>query len=172
MQALTRVTTIWPHPTDLLKAGSKLFLDMLITRATESMGHDHIQLATVDPLDVIEKIVSGNLNAVLKREFSSHEHHVFSRHTHNPIQRLQRCIENEKQTYGSCSTFPQPKWFIQPYLPPLVYLGEIRAFLVNGILFRSLVTTPKFPSFYVQELSFPTPLSLLRSVLSHIYVNC
>lgn len=171
MQALSRLITIWPHPTDLLLAGSKLFLDMLITRAMESMGRHHIQLATVDPQDVIQKIVSGDIDAVLKREFSSHTRHVFSKDTRNAILKVQERFDQEELTYSQCpDVFLRPRWFIQPYLAPLVYLGEIRAFLVNGTLFRSVVSTPNEGSFDVQELCFPTPLSILRSVLSHLYV--
>ena len=49
---------IWPEPNDLLLAGSKLFLDMILARAPASMGKDHIQLASIDPSVAIDKIVT------------------------------------------------------------------------------------------------------------------
>jgi hypothetical protein len=135
---------------------------MLITRAMESMGKSHMQLAIADPSEVCKQMANGDFSGVLKRDYSSHSRHIFSANTTDCVEKVQLFMDREVRAYEATSVFPRPVWFVQPFSHPLVHLGEIRAFVVNGILFRSVVTTPKPPSFEVQELVFPTPLAKLR----------
>jgi hypothetical protein len=69
----------------------------------------------------------------------------------------------EVDTYKVDNLFNKPKWFIEPYVPALHYLGELRVFVVNGTIFKTVSTTPE-PNGRMdctEPLMF-TPLSNLR----------
>jgi hypothetical protein len=169
MVILCKNLTIWPDPRDLLMAGSKLFLEFIISRAAVSMGHSHSQAALIKipSTDLVKDIAEGRLAAVLKRDFSSHSNHVISQHTKDAIAQFENILREEEQAYASTDLpFPRPLWFLVPYNPALRYLGEIRVFLVNGIYFKQIVTTPpaRGGPLEITEPKILTPLSLLRYV--------
>jgi hypothetical protein len=62
----------------------------------------------------------------------------------NAVEKFRALREREEEIFGGAqpTRFPRPQWFLQPYLPGLIYLGELRAFFVNGILYNSFSTTP------------------------------
>jgi hypothetical protein len=167
LQMLTRRAMIWPDPCDLLLAGSKLYLERIIRQSAASMDLPHLQVAIVVPSsEVIDKMRSDSLPGVLKREFSSHGKSVYSQL--DDLDRLKAQLDDEEAAYQAADDiFPRPRWFFQPYMPSLALLGEIRVFVVNGIIFNSVVTTPKIDqpgSLHIQEPVFHTPLSRLRQV--------
>jgi len=43
---------------------------------------------------------------------------------------------------GQLNVFPKPLWFIQPYMPAFIYLGEVCALFINGSLYNTFITTP------------------------------
>jgi hypothetical protein len=156
MISLTKRITIWPDPRDLLFAGSKLSLEILIREAAAFLNVSHPMSTVICPSSsTVKQIALGRLAAALKREYSSHGNHVFTKHTPNPIEKFNTCIEQERAVYTSSTPFPRPKWYLTPYNASLIYLGEIRVFLVNGILFQSVVTTPKRQN---QDLDIVEPL--------------
>ena len=168
MSTLSQSLTIWPDPRDLLMGGSKIFLESIISLAAISLDLKHPQAVHVQPsIKVVQDIVERRSAAVLKRDFSSHGHHVFSVHTKDAVEKFQSRIEEEEAVSASrFGPFPHPCWFIQPYNPALVYLGEIRAFVVNGCIFKQIVTalSPTGGPLDITEPNIFTPLSMLRLV--------
>jgi hypothetical protein len=165
MSSLTERITVWPEPRDLLFAGSKLFLDVLIREAAEFLNVSYPISTPVTPSkSIIRKIIQEKVAATLKREYSSHGNHVFTRHTRNALDKFTTCIDDEREAYNKSTLFPLPVWYLTPYNPSLIYLGEIRVFLVNGVLFQSVVTTPKQdgPELDIIEPHLFNPLSKLR----------
>jgi hypothetical protein len=176
MGVLTQKTTIWPNPRDLYMAGSKLFLNFLIQKSSAAIGLSHPLAIRVTPTeDTIRDIVQGKIHGVLKREFSSHNLHVYSQHTKDAQQKFRDAVVQGLQHYSSGETkFQTPLWFIQPYIAPLVYLGEIRAFVVNGVLFKAFVTTPSQEVSHGLEVQEPIifmPLSKLRYGHMHLFLT-
>jgi len=165
MNILSESVTIWPDPRDLLMTGSKVYLSLLISKVATSLGHSHPRAVTIEPtVKNVEDIVHGRSSAVLKREFSSHNYHVISVHTDNATEKFKCRMKSEEETYSaSKGIFPRPLWFIQPYIASLVYLGEIRVYLVNGALFKHIVTNPAAagPLEITEPIMF-TPLNKLR----------
>jgi glutathione synthase/RimK-type ligase-like ATP-grasp enzyme len=167
--------TVWPDPRDLMMAGSKLYFQAIITRCATSMGHMYLHSPRVEPTaKLIQRITEGTLDAVLKREFSSHGQHVFSADTKNALSKFEGVQDMEEVAYGwGKKDFNRPMWFLQPFIAGLKYLGEIRVFVVNGTIFKSIVTTPGEPGqpLEITEPTMFTPLSKLRYVLSPKIIN-
>ena len=169
MGVLTQKTTIWPDPRDLYMGGSKLFLNFIIQKSSAAMGLLHpLAMRVIPNEDIIRDIVQGKIEGALKREFSSHDQHVFTRHTKDAGLKFMKAITEEHLAYRSHkSDFRTPLWFIQPYTDQQIYLGEIHALIVNGVLFKAFITNPN--ELHVQEPTIFTPLSKLRYGLGHPY---
>lgn len=144
-------TLIWPQPQELYKAGSKCYLHYIISMAAVSEGYPHPVSATCEPtVALLEDILSGEVSGVLKRDWSNATTHVFTKHSavdhrskRASIKALERAIRAEFETYKAITSyFRRPVWFIQPYLPAMILLGEIRLFIVNGIIINTIITTP------------------------------
>ena len=142
-------TLIWPDPLDLFRAGSKLNLNNIVHAVALSEGQSYPICATVEPDDdLLQSIMDGTKSLVLKRDWSSSSSHVYTKHTAGGLAgacgRLQAAIEKEEAAYAAlqANDFIRPTWFIQPYLPALIIIGEIRAFFVNGLLLRKIITSP------------------------------
>lgn len=139
-------TMMWPDPRDLLMTGSKLYLHTIIARAAQALGHSlpSIVVCPNPTVNLVQNILDGKVDGVLKREYSSDTKHVFTRHTEDAVKKFQSAIERERECWrwDGRAVCENPKWFIQPYIPSLVYLGELRAFIVNGIIINILSTTP------------------------------
>jgi len=168
MGILTQRLTIWPDPRHLMAEGCKLYHIKIITESSTSLGYSYPRVMRVTPSRIlIKELQDGTSAAVLKREFSSQGRHVFTPHTRDAEAHLTDQFRKEREAYAD-TTFPNPAWFIQPYVAPLLYLGEIRVFIVNGTLFSTVVTSPKkihkIDELEIQEAVLFTPLSMLRYV--------
>lgn len=169
MGILTQRLTIWPDPRHLLAEGSKLYHMKIITEASSSLGFSYPRALQVNPaLGLIREITGGTTDGVLKREFSSQGRHVYSIHTTDAENKLAQALRTEAAAYSGETTFPKPIWYLQPYVAPLIFLGEARIFVVNGVVFDAVVTTPKqtkvLGEMDIQEAMLFTPLSQLRQV--------
>ena len=166
MGILTQRLSIWPQPLHLLAEGSKLFHIKILREVSASLDYSYPQVKMVEPShQLIRNIQNGVSDAVLKREFSSKGEHVYTAHTKDATVRLTNAIRAEHKAYSAASGFPRPKWFVQPYIPSLLYLGEIRAHIVNGTFFHAIVTTPStlgIDDLQIQQAMLFTPLSKLR----------
>lgn len=169
MAYLCQTVTVWPDPRDLMMAGSKLFLDNLIRMSAISMGYSHPQAVRIDPTtETVKNIVERKMDGVLKREFSSHGQHVFSLHTERAEDKFIAAMDKEEVNYElDLSKFLRPRWFLQPYIPELRYLGELRIFVVNGIIFKTIITNPNDGNkpLEITEPNILTPLSRIRYVV-------
>jgi hypothetical protein len=140
-------TMMWPDPRDLVATGAKLYLHTIIAGSTQALGQSLPTIAVLPnpTVELVQNIVDGKIDGVLKREYSSDSNHVFSKHTKNAVKKFKEAINRERECWRweKGTVCENPKWFMQPYLPSLVYLGEIRAFFVNGMIFNILATTPE-----------------------------
>lgn len=85
----------------------------------------------------------GVLKAVLKREYSACAQHVVTPCTKNASNRTRKQVEDEEKAWGAPGhDFSRPQWFLQPYIPPLKQLGELRTFVINGHLMSIVYTVP------------------------------
>jgi hypothetical protein len=171
---LRKQTLLWPDPEDLFQAGSKLHINALAQAVALSENQIYPICAVADPVPKVAKdIIDCKINAVLKREWSSSTDHVISRHSDeehlaaykdNLAQRKKldkKLGKMEEHTLTSLS----PRWFLQSYIPPLVHVGELRMFLVNGMILRKVITTPIDGDGTYLDLDAPhviTPLNWLR----------
>jgi hypothetical protein len=102
-----------------------------------------------DPtVDLVQDILDGKINGVLKCEYSSNTAHVYSKHTKNAVTNFRKAMEDQRKfwSWDKRKICKNPKWFIQPYLPSLIYLGEVCAFIVNGIIINIITSTPDLES--------------------------
>lgn len=173
MGILSRILTVWPDPVHLLAEGSKLYHEKIIAESLASLGLSCPRAVRVTPSPaIIDEITNGTTAGVLKREFSSEGKHVYTPHTEGGKDRLAAALRDERAAYNSRTNFPKPVWYIQPYIAPLLYLGEIRAFVINGVFYAAVMTSPRHARelghMDVQEAVLFTPLAHLRyvSVLS------
>jgi hypothetical protein len=136
---------IWPEPDDLLVEGAKL-LTYEANRASAAVFGEPYPNVIIEPEpteELVAEIQTGVKKCVLKRDFSDCGDHVFRLGMPSAVEIFRKAREREGSVYNDGqSTFPQPTWFLQPYMPGFVHLGEIRAFFVNGALFNAFATTP------------------------------
>lgn len=166
MGTLTQRLMVWPDPRHLLSEGFKLYHIKIITEAASSLGYSYPRVKRLTPdRTYIREIKNGDADAVLKRDFSSQGRHVYTPHTRDAEMKLAHALRDERAAYDG-SIFPSPTWFIQPYVAPLLYLGEVRVFIVNGAVFNTVSTTPKgnvdLGDLEMVETVLFTPLSQLR----------
>lgn len=85
----------------------------------------------------------GNFHGVLKRDYSMKEQHVIHPTTQNPVDKIKKALQVEKDTWGEVEDFfGRPMWFIQPFVSQLLQIGEVRCFIVSGRLLHKVTTTP------------------------------
>ena len=169
MGILAERNTVWPDPRHLWAEGRKLYHTKILTESCSSLGLSYPRaLQVVTPnADLIREITDRTTEGVLKREFSSQGKHVYTPHTKDAEAKLAHALRTERAAYHEGQTkFSKPAWFLQPYVAPLLFLGEVRVFIVNGTLFCSVMTTPKqadeLGHMDIQEAMLFTPLSRLR----------
>lgn len=144
---LMKKTTIWVNPNDLLLAGQKHETQILLTECARSLGLEHPIAVHVEEQHLettVKDMINGTRQGVLKRSHSCVSHHVITPHTEDPLQALKNVVKHQQQAWTeAANTFAQPAWFFQPYLPLLLYLGELRTFILNGAIYYIIYTTPK-----------------------------
>lgn len=93
--------------------------------------------------EVVDAIANKEREGVLKRSQSASNSHVITPLTKNPRKLLKDLRKDEKEFWADgLGIFPKPSWFFQPYMPLLIHLGELRTFIVNGIIFYTTHTAP------------------------------
>jgi len=126
--------------------GSKKYVNTITMVSALALGRSYPIISTCEPtVKMVKDIQRSKIDAALKRDFSSDSCHVITKHTTNPVEKFKSAISKEKLFCHSPSRpkmFPIPSWYLQPYLPTLIYLGEIRAFIVNGVIINIFGTTP------------------------------
>ncbi len=174
LEVLCRNVMIWPDPRDLLMTGSKLYVHHVTSLSAQALGLSIPNSVVYDnpTVGIVEDIINGEVDGVLKREYSSDSLHVYTKHTQNAVSRFKTAISEELKTWNLAGSevFPsRPRWFIQPYLAPLIYLGEICAFITNGILVNVVVKTPQ--ESFSDTLNTEACQAVLLRPLSNIRYN-
>ncbi len=146
LEWLRQKVFIWPEPHDLIVEGAKFLTYETIWASAAALGepYPNIVIETNPTEELVSEISTTAKKCVLKRDFSDCGEHVFHPHMPKAIEKFQKACEREENVYrdGHLTIFPHPIWFLQPYMPGFVHLGEIQAFFVNRMLYNSFVTTP------------------------------
>jgi hypothetical protein len=104
-------TMIWPDPRDLLMFGSKLYSHHIISISASFLGHSIPNSVVCDnpTITLIEDILNGNIDGVLKREYSRDELHVYTKNTKNAAKKFKAAISDEKKMWNcpGSKVFPQ-----------------------------------------------------------------
>jgi hypothetical protein len=113
------------------------------------------------------------MQAVLKRTHSGWSNHLISPYTNKPKEVIKQALREQRKCWNvSGHSFDQPIWFCQPYLPLLIHVGEFRTFIVNGVIYYTVATTPVNLDPTNLELvgaRFPRPLDLYKCVTPLIF---
>lgn len=146
LEHLRQRTVIWPEPINLLGDGAKLLTYEIIRASATVLGEPFPSVVVEkEPTEqLVDEISSGIQKCVLKREFSGFSRHVFYPGKSDAVESFRALRKKEEEIFGGAQStiFPRPRWFLQPFLPGLLYLGEYRAFFINGTLLSIVATTP------------------------------
>ena len=141
---------IWPEPHGLVREGRKLLTAEMTRACAEAVGEPFVNTTVVeDPTEeMVVEICEGVRMCALKRENSAYGYHAFLPFMDKgkAVERFRRLRDMEEKIFGELggqlTVFPKPLWFIQPYMPAFIYLGEVRALFINGSLYNTFITTP------------------------------
>lgn len=147
LKDLANTTMVWPHPEELFWGGSKMQCYETLRIASLSLDLSTPLYVTaeeeVHDATFLKLIEDGNFNGVLKRDYSMKGQHVIHSMTSDPVGKLKEALRVEKDTWKLVMEFfGRPKWFIQPFVAHLLYVGEVRCFFVCGRLVYKVSTTP------------------------------
>jgi len=147
MSALCRHVSIWPAPTEYLISAQKLETQRMLQYCAISLDLQHplvTPVASHDLTDVADSILDGEIDAVLKREYSGFSKNVITPHTSktSAYAILEKSSKEEQEHKHEQLPAPRTTWFLQPFLPHLIRLGELRTYIVDGVIFYTVSTTP------------------------------
>ncbi|KAF9473080.1 hypothetical protein BDN70DRAFT_900049 [Pholiota conissans] len=151
LMALKKHTYIWPDPDDFFEQGSKLHLASMAQAVAQSENQLYPICAIVEPtLEIVNDILTGACQGVLKREWSSTSTHVIYKGKHGDLAQeftetlhARRTLERQLAKKRSHPLLRNPpKWYIQPFISSLTDVGEIRVFIVNGMILENIITRP------------------------------
>lgn len=158
----------------MLIAGAKHETSYLLRTCAESLGFQHPISACVEDEPTLNKLAKDIEDArrqgVLKRSYSARSLHVITPRTIKPTKVLKKALQEQKRDWPQEKTgfIPKPMWFFQPYLPLLLHLGELRSFIVNGVLYYTVSTVTSEPNnpaaLQICHAHIIRPLSAFKSV--------
>jgi hypothetical protein len=131
-----------------------------IISASVTHGHlvPEIMAVSHESVPAVAKLIQqGKIQAVLKRSFSYGTDHVFW-----PGKKGFQTIWSMERHWKNSGIFGSPQWLVQPFLPLMQALGELRAFLTNGVLFYVLWSDIREGLFLYSHVTEFRPLSLFR----------
>ena len=149
--------TVWPSPTDLIVNGMKVYQYRHVWLSAMALGQASPALAVIRSRHHLRRIVQqyqeqGGRWACVKRERSKEGKHAFFPEDEakslpdNEMGRLSHHLDEEDQSFRGSDAqsfgLRPPRWFVQPYIPQLRFLGEIRVVCINGIIAVRQYTTP------------------------------
>lgn len=151
LMVLKEHTLIWPDPVDLFQQGSKLHLASLAQAVAKSENQLYPICATVAPTpQLVRDIINGERDGVLKREWGTGASHIY--YKNQPARQVEAFKEQIRQRAQMEKKLSKkkphdlldnsPKWFVQPYIPSLIHIGELRVLIVNGAILGKIVTMP------------------------------
>jgi len=147
LMILSETIMVWPNPAELLMGGSKIQCYETLRVASLMQGTSTPLCALVDKEigkpSFLKRFSEGRCQGVLKRDFSMKAQHVFLPTTPNLTSKIKKSLSEEEETWKRVDgLFGRPRWFVQPYIPHLLYVGEIRCFFAGCRLVYTITTTP------------------------------
>jgi len=128
-------TVVWPDPDDLLIAGQKVLTHARLSAIGDALGHKQpdIRFVKSEGVEELARHISqgSSKEIVMKRSMSYGKKHVV--HAGTTAEELNEILRGER-LWDKAGGFGRPAWFVQPFLPLMETLGEVRAFVANGIL--------------------------------------
>lgn len=148
-------------------AGSKTQGYETLRTASLSLGFSVPFYATaeedVQSSEFLRQLDQGKVDGVLKRDYSMQAMHVITPQTHNPAQRVRKAMREQELTWKLVEEFfEQPRWLIQPFVAHLIYVGEVRAMVVNGRLLFHPFTKPRAGGLKTTDSHFIRPIHMHR----------
>jgi hypothetical protein len=155
---------IFPNPVQMLAQGKKLAATFFLRVAALSLGHSLPLVSVVEPptWDTVQEIIAGERETVMKREFSDSSCHVIRRgHKISKVD-WEKMLDDAK-VWESLRAFGPPCWLEQPFVPELMYVGEIRTLVVNGVLAYILASkASRNENWEVKVMQKILPLKLMK----------
>jgi hypothetical protein len=147
LQDLEKNTTLFPRSQELFMGGSKIQVYQTLRQASLSMG---ISTPLISLIEVhlqqnqfLKKFADNQIPGVLKRDYSKKGAHVFIPGQVDVKKKVKEAIQEEEETWKRVENFfGRPKWFVQPFVPQLRKVGEVRAYILEGIICYKMTTTP------------------------------
>ena len=159
---LMEVTVIFPNPVQLIAQGKKVSACMFMRLAALSLGYKQPMISVVKKptYEDVKAIISGERDTVLKRENSDSCHHVIRKGKKVNRRDFEQVLADG--LVWEASPFGIPKWLEQPYIPDLMHLGEVRTFIVNGLItYMVLSVFGKDGNWQVETISKVRPKDLI-----------
>ena len=151
--------TVWPRPSELWVNGLKIHQYHMTWLAALSLGNSSPALSVLRSRKELLRALQDMEDPrnprwmCIKRERSKLSNHAYfpetslkGRPEENALDRLATVLPEEqehfRQQFAKDLGMYPPRWFAQPYIPQLRYLGEIRVICINGIIVSRVYTTP------------------------------
>lgn len=167
---------VFPEPKQLEKIGKKLYQNHLLNSVASSLGHER-PITTVmqrPSWDDFTALRDSKSTIVFKREFSEESNHFISCSS-NKVQ--SDFVDLSKGDALWAGMEIKPFWFQQAYIPQLRLMGELRSFVVNGMIIYTCFTLPNESRpgrWSVSTIRTVRPLSQMRypgfSLYIHIHI--
>ncbi|KAF8873546.1 hypothetical protein CPB84DRAFT_1798310 [Gymnopilus junonius] len=146
---LANKTSVWPDPSEMFRVGAKVHGQQTYEMAALSLGLS-MPLSVVcedddDVLKYAEKIEKGLIHGVLKRDYSDCSSIVIGTFKRDrAVKDAKKAIKEAKQNWKELIHLTGPLcWILQPLVSTLLHIGEVRTFIVGGILIANVCTTPR-----------------------------
>jgi len=174
MRVLLKKEALWPSPEESLLSSQKLETHRILGACAAALDFQHPLIALVEDHDldaVFQSIMDKMRDAVLKRDYSGWSRHIITPHSNfeEAEQMIYEC-RAQLETHWDIpeNPFPRPEWYLQPYLPHLMHLGEFRAFFVGGVYYYAVATTPEN---YDPGLTANTAATFKRPLSAFLWVD-
>ena len=156
MEALSKHTNIWPHPTDTLRHGSTLNRVEDLKAIAKEVTHTTFPdiFGVLDPQSFM---VLKNEKMTLFRTHGAGLTYIFPIEDPGFQDNIKKAIAITEEQYGYFGDWIMPQWFAMPTINS-IKLGELRAVFVGGHLIYVL---NEKDGFVAKEATFINPLMTL-----------
>lgn len=161
----------------MLRTGSKIQCQRDFEMAAQSLGYSMPFSVVCEDNHIVQLakyIEKGQLQAVLKRDYSDGAQHVLVPGMNQASRIAKAAISQTKQDWTPLQAFfgRPPSWILQPLVNDLQSIGEVRAFVIGGNLIVNMLTVPGQDSgdWTCRSLARVPPLNEIRCVSLGFYV--
>jgi hypothetical protein len=159
---LSTLIPMFPHPQDLIASASKVQRDndLMVVAATVTKTPFPKSIILNTPEDL--RAACRNQGLVIKRDFSDSNTCTYLPAPDREQKIMAKQAETQKLYHG-IRDLPLPTWMGQPFIPPLVEKGELRALVSGGKVKYVIHTCPDSQGRAAQEIvDSITPLHYLK----------